>query len=49
MMLVPPGIVAEWTPGFAHSWTAPLVTIVAGFLVLPFTGMVPRASHAWLS
>lgn len=35
MTLVPPGIVAEWTPGFAHSWTAlPLITITAGLLVL---------------
>lgn len=35
MALVPPGIVAEWTPGFARSWTAlPLVTLAAGFLVL---------------
>ncbi len=35
MSLVPPGIVAEWTPGFAHSWTAlPLISLAAGLLVL---------------
>lgn len=33
--IVPPGIVAGWTPGFAHSWTAlPLITLAAGLLVL---------------
>lgn len=35
MSLVPPGIMAHWTPGFARSWTGlPLITLAAGFLVL---------------
>ena len=35
MSLVPPGIVVDWTPAFARSWTAlPLITLAAGFLVL---------------
>ena len=35
MLLVPPGLVMSWTPGFAHSWTAlPLISLAAGFLVL---------------
>ena len=35
MSLVPPGVVAGWTPTFARSWTAlPLITLAAGLLVL---------------
>ena len=35
LSLVPPGITAVWTPGFARSWTAlPLIALAAGLAVL---------------